>query len=384
LKSSGVTTMPPRAVRGPAPAPSSASTGISPKPFTGPTATASWISTSMPSRLSWKSMPSEAGSKLSWSSTGPNASSSIVWVGGTRPPWPTTVGAIVPVPVFVKLGKPISVVESPLAAARNSDTRPETSTASSTATPAGAELVKTKMPSEVRSSSSGSGSWIQKPLRATAVTTPGTCETSSSAWGETWLAPWISWMRRSGPGVLKRELKSRAGWSGGSTSSWSDTPAAATRTVQVVLSSRSWAGSSVKVVGPPETVTGTDVPSQVRLKALGAASTGSLKVTVTSVSVATSFALLGGSTAVTDGAASAVSPFAFSGVAGRGPWKSTSLRSVSGPVRAQATWVVGLLVGRLRPAPSRQLSTVWLDPTASTTAEPLTSRRPPVSAMPVP
>src|SRR3954462_1675292 len=112
----------------------------------------------------------------------------------------------------------------------------------------------------------------------------------------------MSWMRSSRPGVLKRDVKSLAEWSGGSTSSWSDTPVAPTRRVQVTPRGSSASGSSAKVVGPPDTLTGTGVPSQVRLNALGAASTGSLKVTVTLLPVGTSFVLLGGSTAATDGA----------------------------------------------------------------------------------
>ena len=104
---------------------------------------------------------------------------SITVVGGTRPPAPTTVGAIAPVPPGVTTARSICVSErfgkadepkSPagksggahvgVQPARNSVTRPVTITAAPTVAAAGgAAPVKTKMPSEVRTSESGCGSW---------------------------------------------------------------------------------------------------------------------------------------------------------------------------------------------------------------------------------
>ena len=133
LKSAGPTTMPCRAVRMPAPAPSFASTQTSPKLFVGPTTTGSGTRSSIASRLSQKSIPSVAGSKEPLDSTSPSASSSITLVGGTRPPAPITVCAIAaPGPPGVTAGEVISVVvrfalvDPP---GRNSVTRPLTVTA---------------------------------------------------------------------------------------------------------------------------------------------------------------------------------------------------------------------------------------------------------------
>ena len=88
---------------------------------------------------------------------------SITEVGGRRPAWPTTVGAIAPVPVSVTVGPVISVrvrLADVAPPARNSATRPDTVTASPGSRPAaGGSSVKTKMPSDVRTSASGSGSW---------------------------------------------------------------------------------------------------------------------------------------------------------------------------------------------------------------------------------
>ena len=86
-------------------------------------------------------------------------------VGGTRPPLPTSVGAIVPVPA----GRAVALVSSvtvrlALVAppARNSLTRPVTVTAvPGWSAASGAVLVKTKMPSDVRVSRSGRGSWMK-------------------------------------------------------------------------------------------------------------------------------------------------------------------------------------------------------------------------------
>ena len=75
-------------------------------------------------------------------------------------------GTALPLETTVTVGLVISVsdwlpVEVP--PGTYSETVPETVTASPTAT-FGAELVKTKTPSLVAGSSSGFGSWIQKPL----------------------------------------------------------------------------------------------------------------------------------------------------------------------------------------------------------------------------
>ncbi|HEX6583847.1 MAG TPA: hypothetical protein VF056_09595 [Thermoleophilaceae bacterium] len=104
---------------------------------------------------------------------------SITVVGGTRPPSPTTVGTIAPSPPAVTVARSICVTErlgkaeepnSPagksggvqlgVQPARNSDTRPFTSTAAPTAAAAGgAPPVNTNTPSELRASSSGCASW---------------------------------------------------------------------------------------------------------------------------------------------------------------------------------------------------------------------------------
>ena len=92
-----------------------------------------------------------------------------------------------------------SVVDRLVAAppGRNSDTVPVTVTASPTAA-VGAVRVNTNRPSLVAGSASGVGSWNQKPLVETVVTTPGTSATLTPACGETCAAPWMSWMRRPG------------------------------------------------------------------------------------------------------------------------------------------------------------------------------------------
>src|SRR6266545_4463888 len=187
LKSPGRTTTPPLAVRTEALAPPSPTTEISPKALEGPVATGLLSWSRMPSRLSQKSMPSLA------------ASSSITSVGGTRPPVPTTVGAGSGLPddSTVTDGPVISVVVRLVAPSappgRNSDTRPPTTTASPTAT-VGAEELNTNSPSEVAGSASGLGSWNQKPLVVRAVTIPETPATTWPLRGETWLAPWMSWI----------------------------------------------------------------------------------------------------------------------------------------------------------------------------------------------
>src|SRR5437773_3594703 len=51
------------------------------------------------------------------------------------------------------------------------------------------------MPSLVAALASDCVSWIQNPLASLAVTTPGTPVTDLPLYGETWLAPWTSWIR---------------------------------------------------------------------------------------------------------------------------------------------------------------------------------------------
>ena len=110
-------------------------------------------------------MPSWAGSNAAMSdSTSPMASSSITSDGGTRPPRPITVSAIVaPGPSGTTRGPVISVVVRLAVDAppgRNSSTSPLTRTALPTAALAGgAAPVKTKTASEVRGSPSATGSW---------------------------------------------------------------------------------------------------------------------------------------------------------------------------------------------------------------------------------
>src|SRR5687768_13280070 len=206
-------------------------------------------------------MPSSAGSNVLLVSTFPDESSSITVVGGTRPPSPTTVGAIEPAPTGVAVGVTISVrvrlanalavgAQMGVQPARNSCTRPLTRTSAPTMR-VGRLPVKTKMPSEVRTSASGSGSWNQKPLELTAVTMPGTIETRLPSYGERCWVDWMSWMRRARPVVLNVKVWSPAMLSGGSTSSTSVTASASTLTVQVSLRWRSVCGSSKYEVDAP-------------------------------------------------------------------------------------------------------------------------------------
>ena len=95
-------------------------------------------------------------------------SSSTTSPGGTRPPRPISVGAIiVPLPSFSAVAPLICVVERFAAPARNSVTRPDSVTAvpgtsaGSGGGNSGGLPVKTKMPSEVRASLSGRGSWTK-------------------------------------------------------------------------------------------------------------------------------------------------------------------------------------------------------------------------------
>jgi hypothetical protein len=133
-------------------------------------------------------MPSWAGSNEPFVSTFPAESSSITVVGGTRPRSPRSVGGITgPGPRETTVGVASSVVvrfekaldsggQPGVQPGRNSCTRPLTVTDMPAVT-VGGEPVNTNTPSDVAASPSGCGSWNQKPLVATAVTTPGTCET---------------------------------------------------------------------------------------------------------------------------------------------------------------------------------------------------------------
>jgi hypothetical protein len=190
---------------------------------------------------------------------------------------------------------------------RNSCTRPFTATASPAFT-SGAEEVKTKMPSEVAVFASGFGSCIQKPFEDLASTIPCTFDTSWPAFGERCAEPWMSWIGVGvdGAAVVKLQVMSAAGWSGGSFVSWSETCAATIVTVQLSPAAKSESGSSVKVVGPPPTaaVWGPLVAHEIEYHE-PVTSTGSLNVTETLAAVATSVASIPGERAVTDGAASA-------------------------------------------------------------------------------
>ena len=107
--------------------------------------------------LSWKSMPSCCGSKTGLVSTSPVESLSMTRVGGTRPPGPTTVGAIgLPPGTAVTVGRKISVsdrLSGPQPESLNSCTTP----LNVTAVPTGGLTfgLNRKMPSDVRTSVSG-------------------------------------------------------------------------------------------------------------------------------------------------------------------------------------------------------------------------------------
>src|SRR3954468_7515543 len=82
-------------------------------------------------------------------------------------------------------------------------------------------------------------------------------------------------------GTEKRTTTSVAEESGGSMASWSVTAEAETVRVQASPRKKSADGSSVKIVGPPETVSVlAPEREQVTVKAPAAALTGSEKVTV--------------------------------------------------------------------------------------------------------
>ncbi len=255
-------------------------------------------------------------------------------VGWVRPPIPTTVagGSAFPDERTVTDGPVISVVVRLALAAppgRNSATVPLTRTASPTDT-AGAELVKTKIASEVASLESGSGSWIQKPLPDVTVTIPVVFSVLPAR-GERCAAPWMSWIGTGGAGgasVVKLKTKSPAMLSGGSMASWSVTCAAMTVTVQDSLFAKSRSGFSVKVVGPPETVA-VCAPLEAQLieNHEPATFTASENVIATLAEVATFVAASAGFVDVTVGAASAP-PVLLSG-SGAAAVKSVALLSVS-------------------------------------------------------
>src|SRR5439155_21799023 len=98
----------------------------------------------------------------------------MIEVGGMRPPMPITVaaGSGLACHTTVAVGDVISVVVRFVAAppGRDSLTEPFTVTASPTETDVGAGLVNTKMPSDVASLASGSGSCRLNPLERFAVT----------------------------------------------------------------------------------------------------------------------------------------------------------------------------------------------------------------------
>ncbi len=126
------------------------------------------------------------------------ASLSITVLGGTRPPVPMTVAAgTLRVPSTETDGEVISVVvrfvvlDPP---GRYSDTVPPTAISWPTVT-VGALEVYTSTPSEVALFASGQGSWNQKPVLITVVTTPRTLDTDWPLRGEMCALPWMSRMR---------------------------------------------------------------------------------------------------------------------------------------------------------------------------------------------
>src|SRR5690348_7400401 len=135
---------------------------------------------------------------------------------------------------------------------------------------------------------------------------PGTPDTLRPLSGETWAAPWMSWMRVAAPvAVVKLQESSAAMASGGSSVSWSVTWAASTVTVQGSPGANSAAGSSVNVVGPPLEVAGWAplVAHEIENQDPDT-STGSLNAIVTDASTGTSAAPAAGVREAIAGAAS--------------------------------------------------------------------------------
>ena len=196
--------------------------------------------------------------------------------------------------------------------------------------------MKTKIPSEVAGSESELGSCRLNPFVRFAVTIPGTFPNVCPRRGETWAAPWISWMNVGGGGgasVVKLNAKFPSMLFGGSTVSWSVTWAARTVTVQLSENAKSTVGSSVNVVGPPVWAAACEplVAQPIVYQGLET-STGSLNVIVMSVLKATPVAPASGEVAVTAGALSPVQKWSGDVVlrgAGASASKSVELLSLS-------------------------------------------------------
>src|SRR5919109_2590909 len=116
----------------------------------------------------------------------------------------------------------------------------------------------------------------------------------------------MSWIGTVGATVVKLHESSLAMLSGGSLVSWSVTFPANMVAVHVSLGAKSLSGFSVKVLAPPlvvavcEPLTKQEIENQ-----LPATLTGSLNVTLTFASSATSLAPLAGERLATEGAVSA-------------------------------------------------------------------------------
>src|SRR5919109_783067 len=116
----------------------------------------------------------------------------------------------------------------------------------------------------------------------------------------------MSWIGTVGATVVKLHESSLAMLSGGSLVSWSVTFPANMVAVPVSLGAKSLSGSGVKVLGPPlvvavcEPLTKQEIENQLPVTL-----TGSLNVTLTFASSATSLAPLAGERLATEGAVSA-------------------------------------------------------------------------------
>src|SRR6476659_456154 len=260
------------------------------------------------------------------------ASFSMIVSGGMRPPVPITVGAGsgLPVESTATVGEASSVVvrfplETP--PGRNSCTRPVTRIESPTFA-AGADEVKTKMPSEVAGSASGFGSCIQKPFVLLAVTIPRTF----TIWplkGEMCVAPCTSWIGVAAVSVAEAKV-----------------------TLQLAPCTKSAVGSRLNVVGPPDTVAACEplLPHEIENHE-SCTSTGSLNVTETVEPTGTSLALFAGTVAETLGATSALQSCTGEAElrgAGAPAAKSARLLSVSthpAPLRRSAVVLVSAGVG---------------------------------------